>query len=503
MVACLFKNMKYIVITGGVISGLGKGITSSSIGSLFKSMGLIVTMMKIDPYLNTNVGMISHHEHGECFILSDGTQCDLDLGNYERALDIELEQAHSVTSGRIYKSVFEKESKGYYDGATIQTVPHITNEFIEHIKNVSNKLVNGKCADICLIEIGGTIGDIEVSPCVEAIQNMHAMSHDDKFCFIHVAMAYVTQTGPLNNSPEVKTKPIQHSISALRSRGISPHLLVVRSSEMLSSDTKNKLAVFCQMNSCNIISNPNVKTIYHVPGVFSSQNICTHISKVLDIECRIEPESPFSSASVFFDNISKFKSVTIGILKPGQGDPDVYLSIVRSIEHASFNLKLNGKIIWITDLCDVKQCNTVVIPGSYQPTDSDILKSICKICYDNDKPLLAISNGLLLAFEDIIEINTTPIRRLGSKIVRLKSAYLSSLYGKDHITERFDSEFDYRINIDNDIVEQSAINIDTDSSSVLRCINHKYYVGCQYNPQFRSSINNPHPLFVRLLQEVQ
>lgn len=255
--------MKFIVVTGGVISGLGKGITASTTGLLLKDKGLVITAVKIDPYLNVDAGTMSPFEHGECFILDDGSEVDLDLGNYERFLDIALTGDSSITTGKVYQKVIMKERSGEYLGKTVQIIPHITNEIINMLEIVCKKKINNKVPDVCIIELGGTVGDMEGAPFIEALRQM-TLKHD--MCFIHLSM--LVQTGN-----ELKTKPTQTSIKELNKSGIFPHILCIRSPVEFSNDIRNKISLFCQVPGNMIICNTNVKSIYDVPILFNSQNL--------------------------------------------------------------------------------------------------------------------------------------------------------------------------------------------------------------------------------------
>ena len=263
--------MKYVVVTGGVLSGLGKGVTASSIGVLLKSAGLRVTSVKIDPYLNVDAGTMSPFEHGEVFVLDDGGEVDLDLGNYERFLDIALTRDNNITTGKVYDNVIQKERKGDYLGKTVQVIPHITNEIQDWIERVAHTPSdgNGKEPDACVIELGGTVGDIESAPFVEALRQFQFRVGSENICFVHVSLVPVM--GPVG---EQKTKPTQHTVKELRGLGIIPDILVCRSASPLEDETRSKLAAFCHVSENAVVSAHDVSNIYRVPMMFEDQGVC-------------------------------------------------------------------------------------------------------------------------------------------------------------------------------------------------------------------------------------
>ena len=541
--------MKYIVVTGGVISGIGKGITSCSIGVLFKALGYTVTMIKIDPYLNVDAGTMSPYEHGECFVLSDGGECDLDLGNYERFLRTELTRDHNITTGRIYQSVIEKERRGDYLGATVQIVPHITDEIISHISNVSVLPVGERTPDICIIEIGGTVGDIEGLPFIEALQQMRGVT-EDEFCFVHVAMAV--------NVPELKTKPIQHSIAALRSRGIFPDLLVVRSKEKLEEEVKSKLHRLCQISPHDIISNPDVPTIYHVSEVFSQQRICQRIGRVIGITTTpLICDGPHSDIVAYYDKQTSLKEVNIGIVGKYTGSPDTYLSLVRAIEHASFHLNVRTNVTWISsdheDMAsktfdNLSRCDGFIIPGGFGSRGIPGKLAVARFARENNIPILGICLGMQVMIVDSLKyiglhatsrewddlpcdettrfaIDLLPgqtntkggTMRLGNYITTLTSQTLRDMYKSENVIERHR----HRYEVNNSFIQDINLSglhisgqtpcgsppanagIGTDSNNLVEIIelkDHPFYIGCQFHPEFRSYPDKPHPLFVGLLR---
>lgn len=523
--------MRYIIVTGGVISGIGKGITSSSIALLFQSMGYTVTMIKIDPYLNVDAGLMSPYEHGECFVLEDGGECDLDLGNYERFLNVNLTRNHNITTGRIYQNVITKERNGDYLGATVQIVPHITDEIMFQIRTTSMIPVNDKVPDICVIEVGGTIGDIEGLPFIEAIQQMR-MNINDTFCFIHVAMAI--------NNPEPKTKPIQHSVSTLRSRGIFPDLLVVRwhDTKAIPYDIKQKLQRLCQIAFDDIITNPDVTNIYSVPGIFNFQNICERIGKRLQIPVRITID-PYISI-IKRDTPSKIVVGVIGKYTNSNKAPDTYLSLVHAISHAGYGLQLQPEINWIDseniDTSKLEHNDCFIIPGGFGSRGILGKLMIAKYAREHKKPILGLCLGMQIMvvdcynsttqigtsreWEDIIPstnyvIDILPDQtgikggtmRLGNYTSFLKDSIVKNLYGSDTIVERHR----HRYEVNNAYVEEllatglkfpgfsEGIN-GNPLMEICELQDHPFYIGSQFHPEYKSRLSHPHPLFIGLFK---
>ena len=531
--------MKYIVITGGIISGLGKGISSSSIGFLFQSMGYVVTMIKIDPYLNVDSGLMSPYEHGECFVLGDGGECDLDLGNYERFLNIDLTRDHNITTGRIYSNVIKRERRGDYCGSTVQVVPHITDEIIDQINRTSHLKINGKTPDICVIEVGGTIGDIEGLPFIEALQQMRSQS-DDMFCFVHVVMTI--------NNPEPKTKPIQHSVSTLRSRGIFPDILIVRSNEILPTEIIHKLNRFCQIGRLDIISNPNVSNIYEVPAIFNKQDICARIGKYL--------HTPVTSIIAPYSKIiehylqNNLPIINLGIVGKyvstiGSKSPDTYLSLCRAIEHASISLNLKVNINWI-DSDDLDRLKSTlsnyqgfIIPGGFGHRGFVGKSFVAEYARIHNIPILGICLGMQIMVLDYYNskcghggcsrewgnnpdnakyiIDILPgqneimggTMRLGNYQTNLVPSKVMDLYGKDSIIERHR----HRYEVNNVYVEQleeaglkfvgrSKLSDGNEVMEISELSDHPFYVGCQFHPEYKSRYEVPHPLFIGLLKAI-
>ncbi|GLT69023.1 hypothetical protein SLA2020_412080 [Shorea laevis] len=344
--------MKYVLVTGGVVSGLGKGVTASSIGLLLKACGLRVTSIKIDPYLNTDAGTMSPFEHGEVFVLDDGGEVDLDLGNYERFLDIKLTRDNNITTGKIYQSVIDKERRGDYLGKTVQVVPHITDAIQDWIERAAKIPVDGQegPADVCVIELGGTIGDIESMPFIEALGQFSYRVGPGNFCLIHVSLVPV-----LNVVGEQKTKPTQHSVRGLRGLGLTPNILACRSTKALDENVKEKLAQFCHVPEENIVTLYDVPNIWHVPLLLKDQKAHEAILKGLNLlGVAREPElKEWTARTKVFDTLRD--PVRIAMVGKYTGLSDSYLSVLKALLHAS--VACNRKLIveWIAagDLEDI------------------------------------------------------------------------------------------------------------------------------------------------------
>ncbi|KAH9703504.1 CTP synthase [Citrus sinensis] len=376
--------MKYVLVTGGVVSGLGKGVTASSIGVVLKACGLRVTSIKIDPYLNTDAGTMSPFEHGEVFVLDDGGEVDLDLGNYERFLDVRLTKNNNITTGKIYQSVLEKERKGDYLGKTVQVVPHITDAIKNWIESVAVIPVDGKegPADVCVIELGGTVGDIESMPFIEALRQLSFSVGPDNFCLIHVSLIPV-----LGVVGEQKTKPTQHSVRELRALGLTPHLLACRSAQPLLENTKEKLSQFC-----------------HVPN----QNAHHSILKQLNLLSIAAPPNlqAWTKRAETYDNLKNSNmliwQVRIAMVGKYVGLADSYLSVVKALLHACIACSLKPSIDWIaaSDLEDESaklNAECVLVPGGFGDRGVGGMILAAKYARENNIPYLGICLGMQIS----------------------------------------------------------------------------------------------------------
>lgn len=340
--------MKYVVVSGGVVSGLGKGVTISSMGRLLQACGLRVTAIKIDPYLNVDAGTMSPFEHGECFVLGDGGETDLDLGNYERFLNIRLTSDHNITTGKIYRNVILKERRGDYLGKTVQVVPHLTNEIQDWIERVAQIPVDdsGKPADVCLIEVGGTVGDIESSVFLEALRQFQFRVSDDNFILCFVSLVPIL-------SNEQKTKPTQHGVRDLRSLGLSPKIIFCRSTQPLEDATKNKISSFCHVKPTHVLSVHDVSNVYHVPSLLQSQHLHTLVGDALAANATDSPlhhmhPPHLGEWQVMAEAIEKYTAtVKIALIGKYTGLQDSYLSVIKALKHASIKCESKLDLLWV------------------------------------------------------------------------------------------------------------------------------------------------------------
>ncbi|KAL2510502.1 CTP synthase family protein [Abeliophyllum distichum] len=433
--------MKYVLVTGGVVSGLGKGVTASSIGVVLKACGLRVTSIKIDPYLNTDAGTMSPFEHGEVFVLDDGGEVDLDLGNYERFLDVTLTRDNNITTGKIYQSVLEKERRGDYLGKTVQVVPHITDAMKNWIEAVSVIPVDGKDgpADVCVIELGGTVGDIESMPFIEALRQLFFSVGQDNFCLIHVSLIPVLGVVGEQVIPNaswlqtlLKRKPTQHSVRELRALGLTPHFLACRSAQPLLENTKQKLSQFCHVPVGNILNIHDVPNIWHVPLLLRNQNANDAILKHLDLLSVAKPPNlqEWTKRAETFDSLTN--SVRIAMVGKYVGMTDSYLSVVKALLHACIACSLKPSIDWIaaSDLEDdsanfesclivlvlfmlqtpeahaaawktLKNAACVLVPGGFGDRGVKGMMLAAKYARENKVPYLGICLGMQIS---VIEI---------------------------------------------------------------------------------------------------
>lgn len=392
---------KFIFVTGSVISGIGKGTCSSSIGMIFKSFGFNVTAIKIDPYLNVDSGSMSPWQHGECYVLNDGTEADLDLGNYERFLEVNLSNCHSITSGKIYRDVIEKERRGDYLGATVQMVPHMTDYIQELLLKASKVKVtdkNERDNDICLVELGGSIGDLEGLVFCEAIAQLTRNTlKEDESCVVH--LSYV----PTIHKTEIKTKPTQHSIRTVRSMGIFPDFLILRSETNIPQSDMDKVGRMCQMKIDNIICNPDTQSVYDVPKILMDQNLHIKLAKRLGL---LSDMAQRSSSFGKYQNIlnhlqdNTLANINVGIVGKYTGSQDTYLSLMRSLEMASVSAKKRLNINWISSELNrhemdkiIDGCDSIIIPGGFGDRGIEGMIYAASKCRLEGKKLLGICLG--------------------------------------------------------------------------------------------------------------
>lgn len=543
--------MKYVLVTGGVVSGLGKGVTASSIGVLLKACGLRVTSIKIDPYLNTDAGTMSPFEHGEVFVLDDGGEVDLDLGNYERFLDTTLTRDNNITTGKIYQSVINKERKGDYLGKTVQVVPHITDAIQEWIERVAMVPVDGKegPADVCVIELGGTIGDIESMPFVEALGQFSYRVGPGNFLLIHVSLVPV-----LNVVGEQKTKPTQHSVRGLRGLGLTPNILACRSTKVLDENVKGKLAQFCHVPAENIVTLYDVPNIWHIPLLLRDQMAHEAILKGLDLlGVAREPDlEEWTARTKIFDVLQA--PVRIAMVGKYTGLSDAYLSVKKALLHASVACRRKLIVDWVAagDLEDataneapdahkaawdlLKGADGVLVPGGFGDRGVQGKILAAKYARENKVPYLGICLGMQIAVIEFArsvlnlhDANSTEFdpdtktpcvifmpegskthmggtMRLGSRRTYFKVADCKSakLYGNESFV---DERHRHRYEVNPDMVSQlekaglSFVGKDETGQrmEIIELPTHPYFVGAQFHPEFKSRPGKPSALFLGLI----
>jgi CTP synthase len=536
--------MKYVVVSGGVLSGLGKGVTASSIGVLLKSAGLRVTSIKIDPYLNSDAGTMSPFEHGEVFVLDDGGEVDLDLGNYERFLDINLSKDNNLTTGKIYAKVIEAERRGDYLGKTVQVIPHITDAVQDWIETVAARPADGsdEPPDACIIELGGTVGDIESAPYVEALRQFQFRVGRENVTFVHVSLVPVM--GPVG---EQKTKPTQHTVKELRGLGISPDILVCRSSAPLTDETREKLAAFCHVKPQAVMSTHDVPNIYHVPLMLQEQGMCD----ILGVDCHsTDLLSQWATMAHHLDTLTE--EVHIAMVGKYTDLSDAYLSVIKSLQHAAMAVDRKLVIDWIeashleatwettereAAWSLLRNAHGVLVPGGFG--DRGIEGKILAAHYARTEsvPYLGICLGLQIAtiefcrnvlglkgansteFEDnpehaavvfMPEISKTHLggtMRLGSRptLWQSEGSTIRALYGEgDSVDERHRHRYEVNPDLIERIEGSGLVFVGKDESGqrceIFELEDHPYYVGVQFHPEFKSRPGRPSPPFLGLLQ---
>lgn len=533
--------MKYIVVTGGVVSGLGKGVTISSMGRLLQSCGLRVTAIKIDPYLNVDAGTMSPFEHGEVFVLDDGGETDLDLGNYERFLNLTLTKDHNITTGKIYRHVILQERRGDYLGKTVQVVPHITDaiqEWIERAAKIPTS-ADGKEADICLVEVGGTVGDIESSVFLEALRQFQFRVGPENFLLSFVSLVPCL-------SGEQKTKPTQHGVKDLRSLGLSPSVIFCRSTEELEDATREKISSFCHVPSNNVLSVHDVKNVYQVPMLLQQQKL----HEILINKLNLPTQSPDLGAwSEMANAMAEWTdSVQICLIGKYTGFQDSYLSVIKALRHASIACKHKLDLQWVeaskleendSEAWDtVKRCQGVIVPGGFGNRGFLGKTLAAQYCRENNKPYLGVCLGFqAMVVEycrnklDMKEANSTEFEekaahpvvffmpeidkttmggnmRLGSRVTKFthptlpdgSPSIIKRLYDNaDMIHERHRHRYEvnpkYVEQIHNGGLHMVGRDETGERMEVAELPGHPYYVGAQYHPEYKSRPLKPSPPF--------
>ncbi len=515
--------MKVIVTTGGVLSGLGKGVTTASIGRILKDRGYNVIPVKIDGYVNVDPGTMNPYEHGEVYVLDDGSETDLDLGHYERFLNTDLTGESNMTTGSVYKTVIEKERRGDYLGKTVQIIPHITDE-------IKRRLRKFKDADVLLIEVGGTVGDMENMVFIEALRQL-SRENENKFLFVH--LSYV----PVIPSGEQKTKPTQHSVKELLSLGIQPNIIIGRCETPLTEKTREKIALFCGVRPDEVLSDPDIEDIYDLPMIFRDQDMHNILVKKLCLESK--PVYDFQ----WEDNVKRThsckKEVTIGIFGKYTGLEDAYLSIKESFKHAGAVNGCKVKLKWVEseDVTskDFASLDAILVPGGFGSRGVEGKITAIKYAREHKIPFLGICFGLQLAVVEyarnvcnLKNANSTEVdpdtkypvidlipeqkglskkgatMRLGAyecDISRNSIAY--RLYQQDKVFERHRHRWEVNPEYIGVLEEKGLVFSGKcqgkNLMEILELPNHPYFVGCQFHPEFKSRPEKPAPLFAGLV----
>lgn len=524
------KNTKYVFVTGGVTSSLGKGIIAASLAKLLQERGYSVTIQKLDPYINIDPGTLNPYEHGECYVTEDGAETDLDLGHYERFLNIPTSQANNVTTGRIYQSVIEKERRGEFLGKTVQVIPHITDEIKDRIKILGN---TGEF-DIVITEIGGTVGDIESLPYVESVrQLLWELGHENAIVIHLTLVPYLAAAG------ELKTKPTQHSVKMLMQSGVSPDILVCRTEHEISDSIKNKLALFCNVRKEDVIQSIDAETIYDVPNFMLEEGLDDVVLKKLQLPHDKQPD-----LKSWNDFLKRFKNpkntVEIGLIGKYVELHDAYKSISEAFIHAGAQNEVKVIINWIhsEELTIenvpmlLRNLNGILVAPGFGERGIEGKIEAVRYARENNIPFFGICLGMQMAVIEFsrnvlgltgansTEMNSNTLypvidlmeeqknitnyggtMRLGAWDCILKdSSKVRNIYHKEHISERHRHRYEFN----NDFLEQvekagmiaTGKNPKTNLVEVIEIPNHPWFVGVQYHPEYKSTVLNPHPLFV-------
>ena len=518
---------KYVFITGGVVSSLGKGITAGSIGTLLKKRGLKVSILKIDPYLNVDAGTMNPFQHGEVFVTDDGAETDLDLGHYERFIDETLGEKNSITTGKIYSSVIKKERRGDYLGGTVQVIPHITNDIQERIIRA------GMGLDVLIVEIGGTVGDIEGQPFLEAIRQMAVRAGRENVVYCHVTLIPY-----LEAAKELKTKPTQHSVQELRRIGILPNILVCRTSRPMDQGMKNKIALFCDVPTEAVIEVRDEPTIYNVPISLHREGLDDLILKYLGLPFGNEPDLS-DWARVVDRYMNPPEEVKIALVGKYVQHKDAYLSVVEALHHGGIAHNVRVKIVSVeaedlegSDPAEkLKFADGILIPGGFGERGVEGMIAAAKYARENDVPLLGICLGMQMMVVEFArnvcklheahskEMNPATIHpvihlmeeqenlsdlggtmRLGEYPCDLVEGTKSAeAYGTLHITERHRHRYEfnnaYRERLENAGLKVAGVCTERDLVEIIELPGHKWYVGGQFHGELKSRPVRPHPLF--------
>jgi len=525
---------KFVFVTGGVSSSLGKGLTASSLGRLLKARGLKVTMCKLDPYLNVDPGTMNPGEHGEVFVTDDGGETDLDLGHYERFIDESLSRMSNTTTGSIYSNVIAKERRGDYLGKTVQVIPHITDEIKERIRRLGTL-----GADVVIVEIGGTVGDIEIVPFIESIRQYRRDAGRGNVCYVHLTLVpYLAPSG------EQKTKPTQHSVTELRSRGIQPDVIVCRSDQPISDGLKRKISLLCDVPIDAVISAIDAPSIYDIPINMHNEGLDRMVCDTLGIDIAEHPIDLTAWQDVVHRVHNTTRTLKIAVVGKYVSMPDAYLSVAESIRHAGFAVGATTYIDWLEaervpseiDSDRLRQYDGVIVPGGFGERGVEGMIAAVRIARENDIPYLGLCLGMqvmviefarhvlglsdahsteislgtsapviaLMAEQmDVVDLGGT--MRLGACPAMLdEGSIVAGLYGATVVSERHRHRYEfnsrYREQFEHAGMRCSGTSPDGRLVEFVEIAEHPFFLGTQAHPEFKSRPDRPHPLFLGLIK---
>ncbi len=527
-------NTKYIFVTGGVVSGLGKGITAASLGRLLKNRGYKVTIQKFDPYLNVDPGTMSPYEHGEVFVTDDGAETDLDLGHYERFIDENLTKNSSVTMGKVYLSVLEKERRGDYLGKTVQVIPHVTNEIKEKIYSFEDTDV-----DIVITEVGGTVGDIEGLSIIEAIRQVGLEKNKEDVLYVHVTLLPY-----ISGSNEIKSKPTQHSVKELQSLGIQPDILVCRSEQEIPETIREKLALFCNVRKSSVIQNKTADCLYAVPLMLEKEGLAREVCNHLRLDSFVPDNSKWEEMVENIRTIKPEDKVKVAIVGKYVKLEDSYISVVESLQHAGFVNKVKVEVEMVDSETIVREnvkeklskYDAIVVPGGFGNRGIEGMIETIKYAREEKVPFLGICLGMqmtvieyarnVLGLTDansaefsnstknpVIHIMDTQkdvkkkggTMRLGSYPCIIKTGTIAEkVYGTNKIDERhrhrFEYNNEYKERLEDAGLTCSGVSPDGNLVEIVEIKEHPYFIAGQFHPELKSRPNRPAPLFVGLIK---
>ena len=519
---------KYIFVTGGVVSGLGKGITAASLGRLLKARGLKIAAQKLDPYINVDPGTMSPYQHGEVYVTEDGAETDLDLGHYERFIDEDLNKYSNLTTGKVYWNVLNKERRGKYLGSTVQVIPHITNEIKEFVYRVGKQTD----ADVVITEIGGTIGDIESQPFLEAVRQISLEVGKENSLFIHVTLVPF-----LRGSDEHKSKPTQHSVRELQGMGVKPDIIVLRCDEPLEESIFQKISMFCNVKPDCVIENITIPVLYEAPLMLERSNLSAIVCRELGLNT---PEPELTEWKTLVEKIrNRSKSVTIGLVGKYVQLHDAYLSVAEALRHAGYALDADVDIQWIDSETLTEETyaeklaglDGILVPGGFGSRGIEGMILAAKFAREHHVPYFGICLGMQIAVIEFAryaglpdansgefdaetphkvidfmpgqsdEINKGGTLRLGAyPCVIAPGTAMERCYGRNQISERhrhrYEFNNDYRASLTRAGLTLSGTSPDGRLVETVELSDRAFHVGVQYHPEFKSRPNKPHPLFV-------